>query len=308
LSGRAADDPFSIEGRPLDMSRMTVAGHQNVTPDFFRTLGIPLVQGRDFTSGDVAGAPPVAIINETMARMYWPSWKENAQNPIGHRIKLGAPRAPGNWMTIVGIVRDIPHRGVDSQPKPDWYWPQSQLPNRSMTLFVRTSLDPADLATVIRQKIRGIDPSQPIASFGTMNEVIASSISPRRFSMLLLAIFASITLLLAATGVYGVMAYATAQRTREVGIRIALGAQRGAVIRLILKQGLTLTLIGIITGVAGALAAARAMSGLLYGISPTDPITFAAISLLLLAVALLACYLPARRATKVDPMVALRTE
>jgi putative ABC transport system permease protein len=303
LSGRAIEDPFSIEGRPLDPNRLTVAGHQNVTPELFRTLGIPLVQGRDFNSGDTADAPPVAIINETMARTYWPD-----QNPIGQRIKLGAPNAPGNWMAIIGIVRDIPHRGLDSLPEPDWYWPQSQLPNRTMTLFVRGPIDPASLAAAIRRQVQAIDPAQPVAGFGSMNEVISSSIAPRRFTMLLLTIFAAVALLLAATGVYGVMAYALAQRTREVGIRMALGAQAGDVIRLILKQGLTLTLAGIAAGIAGAIAAARAMSGLLYGVSATDPVTFVTISLLLLAVALLACYLPARRAAKVDPVNALRNE
>jgi putative ABC transport system permease protein len=289
LSGRAVDDPFSIEGRPLDPNRMTVAGHQNITPDFFRTLGIGLLQGRDFNASDTADAPPVAIINETMARMYWPP-------------------APSNWTTVIGIVRDIPHRGLDSQPQPDWYWPQSQLPNRAMTLFVRTAIDPVNMAAAIRQQVLAIDPAQPIASVGTMNDVIASSVAPRRFSMLLLTIFASAALLLAATGVYGVMAYAAAQRTREVGIRMALGAQTGDVIRLILKQGMILTLIGIAAGIAGAIAAARAMSGLLYGVRFTDPATFLSISVLLLIVAVVACYLPARRAAKVDPALALRQD
>ncbi len=303
LSGVAHDDPFSIDGRPLDLNRMTVAGHQNISPNFFRTLGISLTQGRDFNNGDTADAPAVAIINETMARTYWPD-----QNPLGQRIKLGAPRAPSPWMTIIGVARDIPHRGLDSQPKPDWYWPQSQLPNRTMTLFVRTTIDPVNLAAAIRRQIRTIDPSQPVANIGAMSEVIASSVAPRRFSMLLLTIFAAAALLLAATGVYGVMAYAVAQRTREVGIRMALGARAGDVIRLILKQGLMLTLIGIAAGILGAVAAARVMSGLLYGVTATDPATFATISLLLTGVALLACYLPARRAARVEPIAGLRHE
>ncbi|MGE0885247.1 MAG: ABC transporter permease [Blastocatellales bacterium] len=305
LSGAAVDDPFSIEGRPLDMNRPTIAGHQSVSPDFFRALGINLKMGRNFTAEDNAESTAVAIINETMAKTYWP---EQSAQAIGQKIKLGAPKAPGEWATIVGIVRDIPHRGLDSSPKPDWYLPQSQYPARTMTLLVRTGLDPVGLTAVIRRQVSAIDPGQPVTNVSNMNEVVASSIAPRRFNALLLAAFAVMALLLATTGIYGLMAYAVSQRTREVGIRMALGAQRSDVIRLILKQGLTLTLIGIVTGTIGALVAVRAMTSLLYGITPTDPLTFLTIALLLTIVALLACYLPARRAAKVDPLTALRHE
>lgn len=305
LSGAAIDDPFSIEGRPLDMTRMTVAGHQSVSPDFFRALEINMLNGRSFTIEDSAEAPAVAIINETMAKTFWPDQHASA---IGQKIKLGAPRAPGNWATIIGIVSDIPHRGLDSTPKPDWYLPLSQSPARTMTLLVRTALDPASLTAAIRQEVRAIDAARPINKVSTMNEIIASSVAPRRFSAMLLAVFAAVALLLAATGVYGVMAYAVSQRTREVGVRMALGAQRSDVIRLILKQGLMLTLIGIAAGIIGAVAAARAMTNMLYGVKTTDPLTFAAVASLLIIVALLACYLPARRAAKLDPMTALRHE
>ena len=305
LSGAAIDDPFSIEGRPLDMTRMTVAGHQSVSPDFFGALNINLLMGRNFTTEDAAESPAVAIINETMAKTFWP---EQPANAVGQKIKLGAPKAPGNWATIVGVVRDIPHRGLDSSPKPDWYLPQSQSPARTMTLFVRTKLDPASLTAAVRQQVRAIDPAQPVTNVSTMSEIVASSVAPRRFSMLLLAVFAAVALLLATTGVYGVMAYAVSERTREVGIRMALGAERSDIIRLILKQGLTISLIGIAIGIVGAVAATGAMTNLLYGIKATDPLTFATIALLLTFVALLACYLPARRAAKVDPMTALRHE
>ncbi|MGH9801644.1 MAG: FtsX-like permease family protein, partial [Blastocatellia bacterium] len=305
LSGAAVDDPFSIEGRPLDMKRMTVAGHQSVSPDFFRSLGINLLMGRNFIAEDTAEAAPVAIINETMAKTFWP---EQPLSAIGQKIKLGAPKAPGDWATIVGIVRDIPHRGLDSQAKPDWYLPQSQSPNRKMTLFVRTGLDPASLTAAIRQQVRAIDPAQPVTNVGTMNQVVASSVAPRSFSVMLLAVFAGAALLLAATGVYGVMAYAVSERTREVGIRMALGAQSSDVVGLILKQGMTLTLAGVVAGMIGAVIAASAMTSLLYGIKATDPLTFVAVALLLFVVAFLACYLPARRAAKLDPMAALRHE
>ncbi|MDQ3012389.1 MAG: FtsX-like permease family protein, partial [Acidobacteriota bacterium] len=234
--------------------------------------------------------------------------KGTAQSPIGHRIKLGAPRAPGNWAAVIGVVRDIPHRGLDSQPKPDWYLPQSQSPSHTMTLFVRTNIDPLSLTAAIRQQVRTIDPAQPLSKVGTMNEVVASSVAPRRFSMLLLAVFAAAALLLAATGVYGVMAYAVSQRTREVGIRMALGAQRLDVLRLILRDGLTLIAAGLAVGLLAAWAAVRVLKSQLYEVSATDPLTFALVALLLTLVALLACYFPARKATKVDPMAALRCE
>ena len=303
LSGVAIDDPFSIEGRPLDMNRMTVAGRQTISPNFFRSLGIGLLAGREFNDQDTAEATPVAIINETMAKTFWP---QDPTSALGQKIKLGGPRAPGDWATVVGVVHDIPHRGLDSEAKPDWFRPHSQSPARTMTLFVRTKLDATALAASIRRQVSAIDPGQPVTKISTMNEVVASSVASRRFSMLLLAVFAAAALLLATTGVYGVMAYAVSERTREVGIRLALGAQHSDVIRLILKQGLTITLIGIAAGIMGAIAAARAMTNLLYGVKATDPLTFLAVALVLMLVALLACYLPARRAAKVDPMTALR--
>ncbi|MFN7949055.1 MAG: ABC transporter permease [Blastocatellia bacterium] len=303
LSGTAIDDPFSIEGRPLDPNHFTVAGHQTISPGFFRTLSIELLKGRDFTAGDAAGAPAVAIINEAMARTYWPD-----QNPLGQRLKLGAPRAPGNWAAIVGVVRDIPHRGLDSAPKPDWYLPHAQSPGRTMTLFVRTAVDPVTLSPAIRREVQALDAAQPVTSIRTLSQVIDASVAPRRFQLLLLGVFAAVALLLSATGIYGVMSYLVAQRTREIGIRMALGAERNEVLKLMLRQGLTLALAGVTLGLVGSIAVTRVMQSLLYGISATDPATFVVVALLLIAVALAACWIPARRATRVDPVIALRSE
>jgi putative ABC transport system permease protein len=303
LSGAATDDPFSIEGRPLDFNNAPVAGQQNVTPNFFRTLGIPIIAGRDFSERDANGRS--AIINQALARRYFPN-----ENPIGKRLCLGLPR-PDSWLTIVGIVKDIPHRGLESEAEPDWYLSYSAYPGqprRSGYLLVRSSGDPAILASAIRSQVSALDKDQSVTELRTMSEVIASTTAPRRFNTLLLVIFAAMALALAATGIYSVISYSVTQRVQEVGIRMALGAQSGDVLRLILKQGMGLTLAGIAAGIAGAIAATRAISGLLYGVSPADPATFAAISLLLALVALLACYLPARRATRVDPLAALRHE
>jgi putative ABC transport system permease protein len=303
LSGASRNDPFCIEGRPLDFNNAPVAGWQYVTPNFFRALGIPIVAGRDFTDRDTADASGAAIINEAMARRYFPN-----EDPIGKRLTLGLHRPDDPWLTIVGIVKDIPHRGLESKAAPDWYLSYLGEPRRHGYLMARASGDPASLAAAIRGQISAIDKDQPVLAIKTLNEVIASTTAPRRFNTLLLAIFAAVALALAAVGIYSVISYSVTQRTQEVGIRMALGAQPGDVVRLILKQGLTLTLIGVAAGVLGAIAAARVMSGLLYGVTATDPATFAAIALLLAIVAALACYLPARRAARVEPMAALRCE
>jgi len=303
LSGVAVNDPFSIEGRPLDFNNAPVAGWQHVTPNFFRTLGIPIVAGRDFTDRDTADTSGAAIINEAMSRRYFPN-----EDPIGKRLTLGLHRPDDPWLTIVGVVKDIPHRGLESKAEPDWYLSYLDQPRRYAYLMARASGDPASLAAAIRSQVLAIDKDQPVTAIRTVNEVIASTTAPRRFNTLLLAIFGAVAMALAAVGIYSVISYSVTQRTQEVGVRMALGARPGEVIRLILKQGLTLTLIGVAAGVLGALAAARVMSGLLYGVTATDPATFAAISLLLAIVATLACYLPARRAARVEPIAALRHE
>ena len=304
LSGFARNDPFAVEGRPLDPSNLNFAGWQMVGANYFHALGIPLVQGRDLTRTDMdPGAPVVAVINESMARRYWPN-----ENPIGRRITLGLPRPENPWVTIIGIAKDLPHRALDSLPQPDWYLSRPLGPQRNQILFVRTAGNPTDLAAPIREIVAALDPNQPVANIKTMTDVVAGTVAPRRLNMLLFTLFAALALLLATLGIYGVMAYSVAQRTHEIGVRMALGAQPGDVLRLVIGKGMTLTLIGVALGIAIALALTRLMATLLFGVSPTDLITFAAVSAFLIMIALLACYVPARRATKVAPLVALRYE
>jgi putative ABC transport system permease protein len=272
--------------------------------NYFRTLGIPLVRGRDLTWQDMdETAPVVAVVNETMARRYWPN-----ENPIGRRITLGLPRPDNPWVTIVGIAKDLPHRAIDSSPQPDWYLSRPLGPQRNQILLVRTSGNPSDLSAPIRRTVAGIDRNQPVANIEAMTDVVRDTVAPRKFNTLVLTLFSAIAMMLAALGIYGVMAYSVAQRTHEVGIRMALGAQKGDVLGLILRKGLMLTLTGVAIGLAVALVLTRLMTTLLFGIAPTDATTFVAVSVLLIMVALFACYIPARRATKVDPLVALRYE
>jgi len=304
LSGVARNDPFSIEGRPLDLNNPSFAGWQVVGANYFQTLRIPLVQGRDITFQDMAEASPaVAVINETMANRYWPN-----ENPIGRRITVGLPRADNPGATIIGIAKDLPHRAIDSRPESDWYLSRPPGPQHNQILFVRTAGNPSQLAAPIREIVMAIDRDQPITNIKTMRDVVADTVAPRKFNMLLFGLFAFIAMLLAALGVYGVMAYSVAERTREIGIRMALGAQKNEVLGLIIRNGVMLALIGVAIGLGLALGLSRLMTTLLFGITPNDAVTFAAVSVFVILVALLACYIPARRATKVDPLITLRYE
>lgn len=304
LSGNAGNDPFAIEGRRLDPAKLTTAGWQLVGPNYLQTLGIPLVKGRDFTVDDTApGAAPVAIINQKMAARFWPN-----EDPIGRRITLGLPRPENPWVTIVGVAKDTPHRALDSQPEPDWYLSQTVAPQRHRYMLVRSLLPTATVASTIRSEVAALDPRQPLTSVKTMSEVVATTTAPRRFNTLVLGIFSTLALLLAAVGIYSVISYVTALRTKEIGIRAALGAARGAILLLVLRKGIVLALIGAGIGFAAAFALTRLMSSLLFGVSPSDPLVYVAAGVVCLTAAFVACLLPARRATEVDPLVALRYE
>jgi putative ABC transport system permease protein len=304
LSGSAGSDPFAIEGRKLDPSNLTSAGWQLVGANYLKTLGIQLIRGRDFTTDDMQpGAPPVAVINERMAARYWPD-----EDPVGRRITLGLPRPDNPFITIVGIARDVPHRAVDSKPEPDWYASRLVSPQRHRFLFVRSALPATTLTAAIRKEVAAIDPHQPISSVKTMDQVISTTTAPRRFNALLLGVFAAIALVLATLGIYSVISYSITLRTQEIGIRMALGANRPAILMMVLRKGLVLTLIGAVIGLAGAFALTRWMSSLLFGVSASDPATYVFVLLIALGAAASASLIPAWRASRVDPLNALRYE
>ena len=260
------------------------------------------VRGRYFTERDYGGGAGAIIIDETMARRYWP-----AEDPIGKRIRLRPPPATP-WLEIVGVVGDVKRRTLDAAPRPGIYTHYLQTPSRNTSVVIRAVADPASLVAAARRAIREVDSEQSVAEIMPMPEALSQSISAWRFPMILLGVFAGLALALAVFGIYGVMAMAVAERTREVAIRIALGAQTGDVFRLVMGRGVKLALAGAALGLAGAFALTRVIASLLYGVGATDPLTFALITMSLTAAALLACYAPARRATKVDPMVALRQD
>ena len=304
LSGTAGSDPFAIEGRKLDPSNLTSAGWQLVGANYLKTLGVQLVKGRDFTVEDMQpGAPPVAVINERMAARYWPN-----EDPIGRRLTLGLPRPDNPLITIVGISKDVPHRALGSAPEPDWYASRLATPQRHRYVFVRSALPLSMLTAAIRKTVAAIDPQQPLTSVKTMEQVIGTTTAPRRFNALLLGVFAAIALTLATLGIYSVISYSITLRTAEIGIRMALGANGLGILIMVLRQGIVLTAIGAAIGLIGALALTRWMSSLLFGVSATDPATYVIVLLVALGAALLACSIPARRATRVDPLVALRYE
>jgi putative ABC transport system permease protein len=264
-------------------------------------MRIPVLAGRFVDQHDVKGATGVVAISAAMSRRYFPG-----VDPIGKRIKIDRPA--NQWLTIVGVVGDIRDASLDREPEPEFYLAHAQEPWSVMTVIVRTAGDPGRLAAAVRNQVWALDREQPVYDVKTLDELFAGSVAPRRFIMLLVTLFSAFALVLAALGIYGVVSYSVNERTREIGIRMALGARRGEVLGLIVAQGLVLALIGIAAGLAGAYAVTRAMTGLLYGVRPMDPLTLAAVSSLLMAVALVATLVPARRASRIDPTVALRYE
>jgi putative ABC transport system permease protein len=286
-----------VEGRPGELPR---ASFTTISPDYFRTMGIPLIGGRYFTDVDREGSPGVAIVDASFARGFLPG-----ENCLGRRIKSWIHK--NDWLTIVGVVGDVRDR-VESEPTPEIYLPYLQAGEPFMTLLVRTAGNPMLWAGAVRSRIAGIDKDQPPHDIMTLEELRAGSLTPRRVNLLLLSSFAGLGLILASVGIYGVVSYSVGQRTHEIGVRMALGAERGDVLKIVVGQGLRAVLIGTGIGVAAAFGLTRFLQSMLFGVKPTDPVTFLAVSLLLLVVAWLACYIPARRATKVDPMVALRYE
>jgi predicted permease len=294
------NDALAIEDRPLESSQDLHAERIRVSPDYFKVMQSPLLRGRFFTEGDEDGKQPVAIIDETTARKYWP-----ARDPLGRRVRFGTdPAQP--WMTVVGIINDIKSDGLDIDGVPHIYVSIYQNPNRALSVVLRTSLPAAVLDSQIRHEIQSIDPGLPVFNVSSMNDVLDRSLAARRFSAQLVGGFAGLALLLASLGIYGLLAYMVSQRSREIGVRMALGARRANILKLILQKGIGLAGVGVIAGVILSASTASMMASLLYGVRPHDPAVFLAVPLLLFAVAVLASYFPARRATKVDPMIALR--
>jgi putative ABC transport system permease protein len=296
---------LTIEQR-TEQSPVPVRAHPRiVSTDYFQTMGIPVVRGRGFSEHDTESSSEVAIINEAAARRYWPN-----EDPIGRRISLGAP---AEWREIVGVVGDTRHEGLDADADPAAFLPQRQgffnLGNgfeRTMTLVIRTGSDAASLTALLRTAVASIDPQLPIGIVRAMDDVIGDSVAPRRLNFVLVSAFACVAVVLTAAGLYGVMAYLVAQRTREIGVRMALGATRNQVLGLMFRQAGVMTAVGIGLGVAGALLLTRSMASLLFGVSTADPLVYAAVSALLAAVALLAVAVPSSRATRIDPLLALR--
>jgi putative ABC transport system permease protein len=303
LGGSNSSSSFLIEGTPEPPPGQEFVGRYRVcSPKCFETLGIRLERGRAFTDEDRAGATPVIIINQTLANRYWPN-----DDAVGKRMRFTGPLDQNPWRQVVGIVQDVKH-DLNLPITPDYYLPHAQDPWNGMVLVAKTKVEPSSLAGPIRGQIWAIDKDQPVFDIHTMEQVRSISMAVYSFSFAILAIFAVIALMLAAIGIYGVMAYAVSQRTHEIGIRMALGARARDVLGLVIKTGMAMAVIGVVAGLAIAWAATRFMKSLLVQVSPTDALTLSLVSLGLLVVALLACLLPARRATKVDPLVALRYE
>jgi predicted permease len=305
MSGWNQSGSFSIEGRQVAPNESRPHGDRwMASDDYFQTMGIPLVKGRYFDARDTAEAPGVAIVSEKLAQKYWPG-----EDPVGKRITFEGGQQQPRWREVVGVVGHVRNEGLEGESRGQYYVPYAQRPNNpDLFLVVRADGDPTVLAPLVRGRIASVDRDLPVYKVTTMEKLVSDSLTQRRFSMFLFGVFAALALALAVVGLYGVMSYAVTQRTHEIGLRMALGAQARDVLRMVVGQGMALAGVGLGLGLLGAFALTRYMSSLLYEVSAVDPLTYAGIALLLAAVALLAAFLPARRATKVDPMVALRYE
>lgn len=302
---------FEIPGRHPARGE---AGYHFVSPDYFRTMGIPLLSGRELSDSDSSGSPLVGIISRSMAQKYWPD-----QNPIGagivveRAVDTATPKGTRvqfnrRQLEIVGVVGDVRQLGLDDTPGSELYIPYAQWPSDEMYIVVRTQSQPSSLIPIVEKAVWSVDPDEAVTDVRTMDEWVSKEAASRRFMLQLIGAFALIAIALAAVGIYGVLSCWMRQRTHEMGIRMALGAQQRDVLKLVLGQGTRLALIGVALGVAAALELTRLMSSLLFGVSATDPLTFVAVALVLVATGMLACYIPARRAMRVDPMTALRHE
>jgi predicted permease len=308
LSQTYLSSTMTFEGVTANAERGNLASFEVdrrvATPDYLKVMKTPLLAGRFFTPQDVSGRNRVVVIDETLARRLWPN-----ASPLGKRVTWGRfPEKPEVWLEIVGVVKHIRHHRLDADVREQVYFPHAQQQTGRMTLAIRTTSDPVHLVSAVRQAVRSLDPDQPVYQIRTMDGLVANALAPARFTLLLLTIFAGVAGFLAMVGIYSVMAYMVTQHTHEIGIRMALGAQARDILILVMWQGVNLAVIGVALGLIGSFGLQHVMKGLLYEVSATDPVTFVVISLLLSGAALLACYVPARRATKVDPLIALRYE
>ena len=293
-----------MEGRiPPPGEKFINADERIVAGHYFETMQIPLLKGRFFNDQDTADKPPVAIVDEFMAQQLWPN-----QDPLGKRVSFGDLAAKPVWTTVVGVVGRIRQDTLDADSRIALYMPHSQYISRLLNIVLRTTVDPESLTSAVSHELHEVDRDLPLYGVVTMDQRVAESLSRRRFTAVLLAMFAAFALALATIGIYGVMAYLVIQGAREIGIRMALGATQPSVLRLVVKQGMTLALTGVAIGLIAALVFGRLVSGLLFGVKSTDPLTFTLVAVLLTIVALIASYIPARRATRIDPMISLRSE
>jgi putative ABC transport system permease protein len=291
---------LSVEGRePLPPEKSPEVWVIGASPGYFGTMGIPILRGRAFTAAEIHAGAPVAVVSREMAHRFW-----GDDDAVGRRLRIGPPGAP--WTTVVGVAQDVHQEGLDKAPRPQMYRPFDLAPREAGFFLIRAKGDPAALTAAARKAVAAADPNVLVHDVAVLEQRLAGSVAAQRFNLLLLALLSGLALALAAVGLYGVLGYIVAERTREIGIRMALGAERRRVLSLVIRQGLTLAAIGIGIGLPGAFAASRLLRGSLFGVTAADPLTYVAIPLALLLVALLSSWLPARRATRVDPVVALR--